>query len=563
MSVYIDEFKKMYSQTGSLNTLREKILELAVTGKLSHQYPDAENASREVDSILSVRSELIKTKSIRKQANVLDVTDVDVISQFPENWFIGRIGSIGTVNGGKRVSKGYKLLTEPTNHVYIRVTDMKNNSINEDDLRYISDDEYANISRYTISSDDIYITIAGTIGSVGIVPEELNGMNLTENACKVVFYSKDSINQRYVMWAIQSPFVQKQFSELVNKMAQPKLAITRIYQTILPIPPKSEQSRIVNKIEDLMMQIDLLEEKLNKKEHLLELLPQTVVDAIGSCQTGEELKTQLEFVIDNFEEVFQTPESMQDLRKVILQLAIEGKLVDQDPSDGPASELLEKIKAERDQLVAEKKIKKPKKLEPITEDEMPFEIPESWEWVRLNEVTDINPRNQLDDSLVVSFIPMKLMEDGYGSSHKDESRQWKQLKKGYTHFAEQDIAVAKITPCFENRKSAILTDLKSGYGAGTTEFHIVRVYHEELQRRYLLNLFKTQWFIDRGVNTFSGTAGQQRVSTDFMKELLVPIPPAIEQIRIVEKTYALLSVIDALERKMKNKKRITELLGTA
>lgn len=109
----------------------------------------------------------------------------------PEGWAWCRVQTIASVKGGKRVPKGYAVTDEKTNHIYIRVTDMKNSTIMLDDLKYISDEVYSQISNYVISKDDIYVTIAGTIGNVGEVPDELDGMNLTENAAKVCNISID------------------------------------------------------------------------------------------------------------------------------------------------------------------------------------------------------------------------------------------------------------------------------------------------------------------------------------------------------------------------------------
>ena len=137
----------------------------------------------------------------------------------------------------------------PTKHVYIRVTDMKEHTISSEKLVYISDETYAQIKNYTISSDDLYLTIAGTIGNCGIVPFQFNGMNLTENAVKLTNIAV--IDKNYLLQLLQTEFIQNQFTDRTNKVAQPKLAITRILTTLAPLPPMSEQTHIVNKMEYL------------------------------------------------------------------------------------------------------------------------------------------------------------------------------------------------------------------------------------------------------------------------------------------------------------------------
>ena len=235
----------------------------------------------------------------------------------------------------------------------------------------------------------------------------------------------------------------------------------------------------------------------------------------------------------------------KQLKNALLQHAIQGRLVPQDPGDEPADVLLQRIRAEKEQLIKEGKIKKQKPLPPITEEEKPFTIPDSWQWVRLGEIVTINPRNSLSDDLEVSFIPMNLIKDGYGNSHTSEIRIWKTVKSGFTHFAENDIAIAKITPCFQNRKSAILSNLKNGFGAGTTELHIVRIFTKLLIHKYFLYIFKTEMFISQGMKSFTGTAGQQRIGKDFISLFPIPLPPMAEQQRIVARLEELLSDVEA------------------
>ena len=237
----------------------------------------------------------------------------------------------------------------------------------------------------------------------------------------------------------------------------------------------------------------------------------------------------------------------EELRRSVLQLAVEGKLVEQRPGEGTARELLAEIAAERERLVREGKMKKGKPLAPVSPDEVPFEIPESWEWVRLGDIAEINPRNKLDDSLEVSFVPMTLIAEGYQNSHRSEVRLWKSVKSGFTHFRDNDIGVAKITPCFQNKKSVIFHDLKNGYGAGTTELHILRISSNSVIREFILWFVKNPIFIHEGVAHFTGTAGQERISKDFLLNYPLPLPPLAEQRRIVARLEELMPLIDAYD----------------
>ena len=147
----------------------------------------------------------------------------------------------------------------------------------------------------------------------------------------------------------------------------------------------------------------------------------------------------------------------------------------------------------------------------------------------------------------VGFIPMTLIDEGYGNHHSFELKKWSSIKKGFTHFANNDVVIAKITPCFQNRKSAIVSNLPNGYGAGTTELHVLRANPGDICLKFYLYLFKTQNFIQEGVKAFSGTAGQQRISTEYLKNYFIPIPPLAEQRRIVAKLEELLKQVEKLK----------------
>ena len=257
------------------------------------------------------------------------------------------------------------------------------------------------------------------------------------------------------------------------------------------------------------------------------------------------------------------------LREKVLDLAIRGKLVPQDPTDEPASVLLERIHEQKLQMVREGKLKaKDVKDDTIIfkgddncyyekfsdgtikniQDEIPFDLPDGWSWSRISSCAIINPRNNLCDDLDVSFIPMPLIDEGYTNSHSFEIRKWKDVKTGFTHFAEGDLAVAKITPCFENKKSVIFHDLKNGFGAGTTELHIVRVLQNSLNAHYILWNLKTNNFIADGVNAFSGAVGQKRIGREFIANYLLAIPPRVQQDMIVKTIDDAFAAITEIEK---------------
>ena len=259
---------------------------------------------------------------------------------------------------------------------------------------------------------------------------------------------------------------------------------------------------------------------------------------------------------------------IKKLRELILELAVRGKLVPQDPNDEPASELLKRIAAEKAELVKQGKIKKQKPLPEISEEEKPFELPDGWEWTTLTRIAEINPKIDVsDDEQEISFIPMPLISTKFDGSHEFEIKKWKDVKKGYTHFANGDIAIAKITPCFENSKAAIFSGLKNGIGVGTTELHVARPFSDIINRKYLLLNFKSPNFLKSGESQMTGSAGQKRVPRFFFENNPIPFPPLQEQERIIIRFTQLMSLCDQLEQQSltsldAHQQLVETLLGT-
>ena len=219
----------------------------------------------------------------------------------------------------------------------------------------------------------------------------------------------------------------------------------------------------------------------------------------------------------------------KQLKNSILQWAIQGKLVPQDPNDEPASVLLERIRKEKEQLVKEKKIKKDKNASIIFrgEDNSYYE-------------------KFLNDDMLAAFIPMEAISAVYGSEYRYYERKWKEIKSGFTQFADGDIAFAKITPCFQNRKSAVFSNLPNGIGAGTTELKVLRPYGETINRFFVLYFLESPYFVDEA--TFKGTANQQRIIVGYLENRLFPLPPIEEQCRIASKITEVLPIVDRYGR---------------
>lgn len=245
--------------------LPKSILQEAIQGRLVPQIAEEGTSQELLEQIKTEKQKLVKEGKLKKSAlndsvifrgddnkyweksgDSIVCIDEEIPFGIPSSWSWCRLGNIASVKGGKRIPVGEKLTTENTGHMYIRVADMKENTVKTDDIHYISESIYQKIKSYTISTEDLYITVAGTIGSVGEIPKVFDNANLTENADKIVFRG---ICKKFLMHCLLSNFVQSQIKKCTTKVGQPKLAIVRIEDLLIPLPPIKEQYRIVHKIE--------------------------------------------------------------------------------------------------------------------------------------------------------------------------------------------------------------------------------------------------------------------------------------------------------------------------
>ena len=249
----VDEYAESYNRLQKIDNefedkLKQSVLQYAMEGKLVKQNPSDEPASELIKKIENEKAELDKEGKIKKSKKLPAITDEEKPFDIPDSWEWVRLGIISEVRGGKRVPRGMKLSETSSYCPYIRVTDMENNSVAQETLRYATKKIYEEISRYIITSEDVYFSIAGTIGKVGIVPCNLSGALLTENAARLTPYY---INKKFMVYLLSSPIVKNQHRKILSKVAQPKLSLIKLKRTIVPLPPLEEQKRIVLKINKL------------------------------------------------------------------------------------------------------------------------------------------------------------------------------------------------------------------------------------------------------------------------------------------------------------------------
>jgi type I restriction enzyme, S subunit len=320
------------------------------------------------------------------------MTDIESIIGIPETWIFVRIGDLAIVKGGKRLPKGATYSKEKTPFPYIRVTDFKDGSIDTNNLRYISKEVRDTISRYTISSSDIYISIAGTIGVVGTVPDELDNANLTENAAKIVI--DKYTDSQYIYRLLDSPLIQQQIETQTISTTQPKLALFRIENLEIPLPPLNEQRRIVSAIEQLT-------DRSNRARIALADIPKLI----------------------------------EQFRQSVLAAAFRGDLTadwrEKNSDIEPASELLERIKGKSWERV----------------DDWQRKIPDNWVWARFSDVAEIK-YNLIDPS---KYLNQPHIAPNHIVSHTGELLEYDTIEKdGVTSskhiFYAGQIIYSKIRP---------------------------------------------------------------------------------------------------------------------
>ena len=183
----------------------------------------------------------------------------------------------------------------------------------------------------------------------------------------------------------------------------------------------------------------------------------------------------------------------------------------------------------------------------VPEGDQPYKVPENWCWIHLGELYQINPKNLAEDFVDAAFIPMEKIAPGFVNEYSFDVQPWCKAKKGHTQFADGDVAFAKISPCFENRKSMLLNNLPNGIGGGTTELVILRQSH--MNQKYTFWFISQEQFIRGGIATYSGTVGQQRISMDYVRTYPIPVPPLAEQQRIVDRIESLFAKLDEAKQK--------------
>jgi len=483
--------------------LRKSILQQAIQGKLVPQDPNDEPASVLLERIREEKARLVEEKKIKKEKNPSvifrgednsyyeklgeKIIEIESDYNFPNSWSVVRLSFICILTDGEK-------------------KEGQNICLDAKFLRGKTEGNYLKNGRFITKGDNIILVDGENSGEVFTVPcDGYMGSTFKK------LWVNPVMNLQYVLYFIQ--FYKDLLRNSKKGAAIPHLNKELFYSLLIGLPPLKEQQRIVEKIEELIPHI----EHYSKAQAELDLLNRNI---------------------------------KEQLKKSVLQYAIEGKLVPQDETEGTAEVLLEQIQKEKQKLYEENKLKK-KDLEHSTifkdednkyyekigknviciDEEISFEIPKNWRWVRVKDIVQVNPKNEAADNTISAFIPMEKIKATFSSVYSYSEKKWGEIKSGFTHFSDGDIAFAKITPCFQNRKSMILQNLPNGIGAGTTELKVLRPCGITMNAYFLLFFLESPYFIEEA--KFKGTANQQRILSGYLETKLLALPPLTEQQRIV------------------------------
>lgn len=484
--------------------LKNAILQEAIEGRLVPQDPNDEPASVLLARIRKEKERLVKEGKLKKKdLEVKPISEDEIPFEIPESWEWVRFSSLywqltdGTHSTPKYTTSGIPFLS---------VKDMSSGKLDFSNTKHISPEEHLVLSqRCHPQKGDLLLSKVGTTG-IPLIIDTDKEFSIFVSLALIKFFP-NLIDSKYLLYLINSPLVQLQAADNTRGVGNKNWVLKAISDTIMVLPPLAEQHRIVAKIE--------------------ELLPK--VEEYGKAQDAlNKLNAEL-------------PER---LKKSILQEAIEGRLVLQDPNDEPASVLLDKIRKEKVQLVKAGKLKKKDLIEtPIADDEIPFEIPASWEWVRFGEIsTYAHTKKKINAAKADSNLwglDLEDIEKG-GRLLCIKTVGERKAIGDKTCFAEGDILYSKLRPYLLK----ILIAPKNGI---CTPEIIPFTCYKDINKNYIVSLLKSV-YVDDYINSATFGVKMPRVATETMTSLVIPLPPLAEQHRIVEKLEQLLGKIDNLKR---------------
>lgn len=523
-----------------IKKLRELILELAVRGKLVPQDPNDEPASELLKRIAAEKAELVKQGKIKKQKPLPEISEEEKPFELPEGWEWVTLATVGEIVGGGTPKSDNPQFWAKNGIKWITPADLyglKGKYITSG-ARDISPAGLSNSSARLMPKGSVLFSSRAPIGYVAIADAELS-TNQGFKSC--VPYIKESAEYIYYFLLASAKKIDAEASGTTFKEVSGAI----VSKILLPLPPLSEQLKIVSRANELMSLCDQLEQQSLTSLDAHQQLVETLLGTLTDSQNAEELAENWTRISEHFDTLFTTEASVDALKQTILQLAVMGKLVPQDPNDEPASELLKRIAPEKAQLVKEGKIKKQKSLPPISDEEKPFELPEGWEWSYLSDIGILargrskhRPRN---DPTLYADGTIPLVQTGdvarsngcintysalYNQLGLSQSKLWNKGTLCITIAANiADSGILNFDACFP--------DSVVGFTPYENEIPVLYFHY------FMMTIKST-------LEKFAPSTAQKNINIDILSQLFFPCPPLEEFHRIVDKVQNLLSVCDVL-----------------
>ncbi|HIF9495054.1 TPA: restriction endonuclease subunit S [Photobacterium damselae] len=530
--------------------LRELILELAVRGKLVPQDPNDEPASVLLERIAKEKNNLIKEKKIRKPLKTEEIGTDEAPFELPVGWEWRRLVHLVTVLGdGLHGTPEY---SENGEYFFVNGNNLSNGSIQiKPETKRVSKEQYLKHKK-DLNDRTVLVSINGTLGNVGFYNNE--AVMLGKSAC--YFNLLHGISKDYIKRLIESPYFRNYAFSVATGSTIKNLGLRAMNNFVLAVPSEAEQHRIVAKVDELMALCDQLEQQTEASIEAHQLLVTTLLNTLTNSADADELMENWARISEHFDTLFTTEESIEQLKQTILQLAVMGKLVPQDPNDEPASVLLERIAEEKAQLIKEKKIKKQKALPLIADDEKPFALPKGWEWCKFGELSQFingdRGKNYPNKNEYVS--------DGVPWINTGHIQSDGTLTTSDMNFITEEkfdsLRSGKVIPddlvyCLRGATFGKTAFVKPYlHGAIASSLMIIRLYDNRMNGfvyKYLISAFgRSQIF------RFDNGSAQPNLSANSVGLYAFPCPPLEEQKRIILKVDELFSVCDALKGNIKS-----------
>ncbi|HHE0546482.1 TPA: restriction endonuclease subunit S [Vibrio parahaemolyticus] len=518
--------------------LRELILELAVRGKLVLQDSSDEPACKLLAHKNITQRGLLKLGKGKNLDLDRKISDAEKRYTLPSGWEWTRLGKILEVTGGSQPPKS-KFVYEPREG-YVRLVQIRDFK-SDANLTYVPQ-EFAN---RPFDETDIMI---GRYGPP--VFQILRGLSGTYNVALMKAESVgDSIYGDYLFWLLSEPFIQKLVtSESERTAGQSGVRKELIYDFVIALPPKQEQHRIVAKVDELMALCDQLEQQTEASIEAHQVLVTTLLDTLTNSADADELMQNWARISEHFDTLFTTEESIDQLKQTILQLAVMGKLVSQDPNDEPAAELLKRIAEEKAQLVKEKKIKKQKALPPISEDEKPFELPSGWEWERIGTfgvvgtgATPSRSNPKYWDDPKYNWVSSGETSELFVSTTKEKVSELAIQETNVSIYPSGTLIVAMYG---QGKTRGQITELTEPAGTNQACAAIQLIEKNESHKDFVKLYFRKSY---EELRSNAAGGAQPNLNVGKVQSTVIAVPPLNEQQRINTKVNELLTVCDHLK----------------